>query len=180
MTEKLWFSQSIEGLFVRGIGEQMTPSLRAELLGLGIDLGNLQPAYDNEVVVKAIKLAGSTLFPSMEQPEAMHQMGHLFMRGFAATFMGAALVQFMKVVGPRRSLQRMERNFRTGGNYIEAKFTSLGVGKAQIWFNDVNDIPEFYAGIIHRGGEFAGGTGMNVTFERKNPPECTFLIEWNE
>jgi uncharacterized protein (TIGR02265 family) len=180
MAEKLWFSQSIEGLFVRGIGKDMTPELRAQLKALGIDVASIQPAYENDSVVKAIKLAAATLYPAAPEREALREMGKLFMRGFADTLMGAALVGLMKVIGPRRSLERMERNFRTGGNYVQSKFTSLGKGKAQVWFNDVTGIPDFYAGIIHRGGEFAGAKNMNVTFDSPAAEECTFTVTWDE
>lgn len=178
MAEKLWWSQSIEGLFVRGIGKDMTPELRAKLKALGIDLEALQPAYDNEVVVKAIKLAGATLFPKLDENAALRQMGVLFLRGFADTILGSALVQVFKVIGPRRSLERMERNFRSGGNYIQTRFTSQGKGRAQVWFNDVTGIPDFYAGIIQRGGEVAGAKDMKITSE--GTEECTFTITWDE
>ena len=175
MPEKLWFSQSIEGLWVRGVGDSMTPSLRAQLLALGIDLEHLKPAYPNDDVVKAIRLTAEALFGG--HPDAMRKMGALFMKGFAETLMGRAMVQFMKVIGPRRSLQRMERNFRTGGNYIESRFTSLGVGKAQVWFNDVSGIPDFYAGIIETGGGFAGAKDLKVTFDET---ANTFDVNWTE
>ena len=180
MVDKLWFSQSIEGLFVRGVGDQMTPALRAKLLELGLDVKNLQPAYDDAVVTRAIRLVGSTLFADKPETEALRATGRLFMKGFAQTLMGKALVQFMKVIGPRRSLQRMERNFRTGGNYIESRFESLGEGKAHVWFNDVSGIPDFYAGIIQRGGEFAGAEAMTITFAPVTKAECTFVVDWKE
>lgn len=180
MVDKLWFSQSIEGLFVRGVGERMTPALRAQLLELGINLKNLKPAYDAAVVTQAIRVTGKALFAEKFEPEQLRAMGALFMHGFAQTLMGKALVQLMKVVGPRRSLQRMERNFRTGGNYIESRFESLGEGKAQVWFNDVSGIPDFYAGIIQRGGEFSGAKNMAITFAPVTNSECTFVVDWKE
>jgi uncharacterized protein (TIGR02265 family) len=175
--EKLWFSQSIEGLFIRGVGEAMTPALRAQLLGLGIDLERLKPAYPNDAVVSSIRLSGEALFPGKPEPEALREMGKLFMKGFAETLIGRAMVQFMRVIGPRRSLQRMERNFRTGGNYIETRFTSLGERKAQVWFNDVSGIPDFYAGIIERGGQFAGARALQVTFDAGT---SAFDVNWTE
>jgi hypothetical protein len=48
MAEKLWWSQSIEGLFVRGIGKDMTPELRAKLKDLGIDLSAQQMVITSE------------------------------------------------------------------------------------------------------------------------------------
>ena len=180
MTEKLWFSQSIEGLFVRGIGDRMTPVLRAQLLELGLDLRNLKPAYDDAVVSRAIRLTGKALFGDQPEFDQLRATGALFMHGFSQTLMGKALVQLMKVVGPRRSLQRMERNFRTGGNYIETRFESLGEGKAHVWFNDVSGIPDFYAGIIQRGGEFAGARDMVISFAPVTNAECTFVVDWKE
>lgn len=180
MTEKLWFSQSVEGLLIRGVGAQMTPSLNAQLVALGIDLAHLKPAYPNDAVVSAIRLTASVLFPGQTERDALRGMGTVFMRGFAETLMGKAMVQFMRVIGPRRSLQRMERNFRTGGNYIETRFTALGAGKAEVWFNDVSGIPDFYAGIIERGGLFAGAKELQVTFPAQLDASCTFVVDWVE
>ena len=180
MSEKLWFSQSLEGLFLRGVGDAMTPALRAQLLELGIDLTRLQPAYADEVVTKAIRLTAVALFGGKPEAEALRHVGALFMKGFAETLLGRAMVQFMKVIGPRRSLERMQRNFRTGGNYIETRFTSLGKGRAEVWFNDVSRIPDFYAGIIQRGGEFAGATDLRVAFAPQTDASCAFLVDWTE
>lgn len=180
MTEKLWFSQALEGLFVRGVGADMTPALRQRLLELGIALTHLRPAYGIEVVARAIRAAGEELFPGQPEAQALRQVGALFMRGYAETLIGRAMVQFMRIIGPRRSLERMQANFRTGGNYVETRFTSLGPGIAEVWFNEVCGIPDFYAGIIARGGAFAGARELEVTFEPPTGDGCTFRVEWKE
>jgi len=180
MAEGIWFQQSVEGLFVRGVGERMTPALRGKLLELGIDLARLQPGYPNSAVSEAIRFTGAELFPDRPEREALRAVGALFMDGYQHTFMGRAMVQLMKVIGARRSLERMERNFRTGGNFLETRFTSLGQGKVELWFNDVGDIADFYAGVMERGGQLTGAADISVTFTRDAPPACTYLVTWSE
>lgn len=180
MTEKLWFQQSIEGLLVRGVGKDMTPALREKLRALGIDLASLQPGYDAKVVSQAIRLTAAELFPGRPEAEALREVGALFMRGYVETLLGRAMVQVMKVVGPRRSLERMQRNFRTGSNYIETRFTSLGKGQAELWFNDVSGIPDFYAGVMSAGGRLAAAGNVRVTVHPSTDESCRFLVEWDE
>lgn len=102
------------------------------------------------------------------------------MRGYVETLLGRAMVQVMKVVGPRRSLERMQRNFRTGSNYIETRFTSLGKGQAELWFNDVSGIPDFYAGVMSAGGRLAAAGNVRVTVHPSTDESCRFLVEWDE
>lgn len=180
MSEKLWFQQSIEGLFLRGVGQDMTPSLRAKLLALGIDLTALKPGYDAQVVSQAIRVTAAELFPTKPESEALREIGALFMRGYVQTLVGRAMVQLMKVVGPRRSLERMQRNFRTGSNYIETRFTSLGPGMAELWFNDVSGIADFYAGVMSAGGRMAAAGEVRVTVNPSEDASCRFVVEWPE
>ena len=179
-TEKVWFSQAIEGLFIRGVGDAMTPQLRAELLALGIDLHKLLPGYANEPVIRAIRLTARTLNPQLGEAGGLYALGVTFMNGYVATLIGSAMVQVMKVIGPRRSLQRMERNFRSGNNFIETKFSAVGPTSAEVWFNDVNGVPDFFAGILTQGGVLAGAKDQRLKYSQPTPPACTFHIEWSE
>ncbi|MEW5741358.1 MAG: DUF2378 family protein [Myxococcota bacterium] len=180
MSEKLWFQQSIEGLFVRGVGELMTPALRDQLRALGLELDRLQPGYPADLVSKSIRVTAAELFPTLPEPEALREIGALFMRGYTETLIGRAMVQLMRVLGPRRTLERMQRNFRTGANYIETRFRSLGPGRVELWFNDVSGIPDFYAGVMTAGGRQTGARNVRVACSPATDASCTFLVEWDE
>lgn len=180
MSERLWFQQSVEGLFLRGLGERLTPALRGELKRLGIDLDHLQPGYPHEVVMEGARLAARAVFPDKSEAEGLAALGGLFLDGYTQTFVGAAMLQVMKLIGTRRTLERMQRNFRTGGNYLETRFSSLGPGKAQLWMNDVSGIPDFYAGLLRRGGQVTGARNLRVDFTPPTDASCTFLVEWDE
>lgn len=43
--ERVVFEQTIEGLFVRGLKDSVTPALKKRLLDNGLNLDKLQPGY---------------------------------------------------------------------------------------------------------------------------------------
>lgn len=177
MTDKLWFQSAVEGLLVRGVGSRMTPSLRAKLREAGVDLDRLELAYSIDTMRKAIDVTVSELFQGRPRDEGLRELGRIFMRGYAETFIGAAMVQVMKLIGPRRTLERMQRNFRSGTNFIETKFEAVGPREATLWFNDVSGMPAFYVGILEEGGRMTGAAAT-VTVEATADAGCTFRVKW--
>lgn len=178
MSERLWFQSSVEGLFVRGVGAAMTKSLEGKLAATGIELARLLPAYPADLMTEAIRVTVAELYPDRTSAEGQRELGRVFMRGFGQTFIGAAMVQFMKVIGTRRTLERMQRNFRNGSNFIETRFTAIDEHTATLWFNDVSGMPEFYAGILEEGGRTTGTAGVSVTVIPGAGADCTFRITW--
>lgn len=177
MNERLWFQSAVEGLLLRGVGPQLTPALRTKLREAGVDLDRLQPAYPQAVMSKAVDLVVSELFQDRTREEGLRELGRVFMRGYAQTFIGAAMVQIMKVIGPRRTLERMQRNFRNGTNFIETRFASAGEQAATLWINDVSGMPTFYAGILEEGGVMTGAN-PTVSIEAAADTGCTFRVSW--
>lgn len=179
MSERLWFQQSVEGLFVRGLGKAMTPALEEQLRAAGIDLRRLQPAYPVEAMRRAIDATLAALYPDRSRAEGLAELGRVFMRGYGQTLIGGAMVQFMKVIGPRRSLERMQRNFRTGTNFIETKFTAIDERTVDLWFNDVSGMPELYAGILEEGGRATGTATVSVTMTPGPGEGFTYRVAWS-
>jgi uncharacterized protein (TIGR02265 family) len=178
VSEQLWFEPAVDGFFVRGVGADMTPVLREQLRALGVDVKKLAPAYPVPVMAKAIDLTIAALYVDRSRAEGLRELGRVFMRGYAQTLVGAAMTQLMKVIGPRRSLERMQRNFRTGTNFIETRFTALGEKAAELWFNDVSGMPELFAGILEAGGRMTGAGDVVVTFAPGPGADCTYRVSW--
>lgn len=179
--ERLEFSQVIEGLFVRGLKGRVDDALRAQLKGAGIDLSNsLLPAYPSAVFAKGVELAAKHLHPDLPYERAVNQLGRAFFRGYVGTLVGAAMFQVMKLIGPRRTLQRMQRNFRTGTNYVTTRFVALGPTEVDLWFNEVNGLPTFYQGVMEEGAGLIGATNVSV-IHRPDPAGGTwFHVKWAE
>lgn len=176
--ERLWFQQPIEGQFLRGLGEKLTPELRAVVKGCGIDLDRLQPGYPVEVMERTLKTLAPLVFPTLSTSEAMWEFGRAFLRGYSQTFLGGAMVGVMKAVGPRRTLERMQKNFRTGTNFIETRFTSTGPNSAELWFNDGAGTPEFFAGVVEQGASFVDSKGTKVVLHEDVSPAFRLTITW--
>lgn len=178
--QRLWFSNSIEGLLVRGIGTRLTPDLRARIRTAGINLDRIEPAYPVEVFVAACRAVMPTLYPQSTEADAFYELGCSFMRGYSETLLGGAMVRMMKLIGPRRTLERMTKNFRTGGNYIETRFIALGPGSVELWISDVTEMPDFYRGIIEEGARMIRVKELSTTMLPADPPAALFRIDWKE
>lgn len=179
-SERLMFSQVIEAVFIKGLGDKITPSLRAEIKKAGIDLAKLQPAYPVEVMEKACKAVVPTLFPGMTEAEAFFQLGMVSMRGYSDTLLGKALIQILKLIGVRRSLLRMHTSMRGGNNFLDTSSTVLAGNSIELRFSDVHGMPSFYQGIIEEGGRMAHAKSIRVTTVEGQPPGHTFRVEWDE
>lgn len=178
MSSKLWFSHTIEGLFLRGLGARLTPPLRERVKAAGIDLGRLEPAYPVQTLVAACRTILPDLYPGEPEHEAFRQLGVAFTQGYNETLVGGALIQIMKVIGPRRTLERMQRNFRTGGNYVETKFTALGATSVELWVNDVTGMAGLYQGMIEEGARLVGTKGLTCRPTLGADGSCTYRVDW--
>lgn len=176
MEERLWFDAAIEGLWRKALGPRITPQLRAAMRAEGIDLDKLLPGYPAPVVARCIALTAATLFPGRPPDDAQREIGRLFLLGYEQTLIGRAVIQVLKLIGPRRSLERMQTNFRSV-NYVKTKFTALGPTRAEVWFNEVDGIPGYFAGIIEQGGAFAGAKDVTVTWAARDGG-CAFSVAW--
>lgn len=178
--EPLWFSNVVEAIFVRGLGDQLTPRLHKELLELGIDVDRLQPAYPITVMKRALQMATQRLFPSEAEDEALRQLGALSMRGYAQTLIGQAVVEILKIIGVRRSLLRMHTNLRSGNNYLETSSQVVSPTCVELSLSDASGIPSFYRGIFEEGGRMAHAKNLRITSVPAQAPRHTFRVEWDE
>lgn len=156
MVQRLWFGPVVDGLFCKALRSYWTPSLLAGLREFGIDLEKpLLPAYPAEDFARAIKFTAKELY-ALPLDEGMYLVGQQAWRGFTDTMVGKAMVTLLRVIGPRRTLPRSGRNFRSGTNYIEVVVTERAPSCFTVQFNDVDDIPNFFRGLMDLSGDDLG------------------------
>ncbi len=155
--ERLWFEPAVEGLFLHTLNGQISPPLAAKLKRIGIDLGEkLKPAYPAPVWAEAISITGAELRPELDPDARCDWMGELFSSGYASTFSGKAMYALLKILGPRRTLLRVERNFRSVTNYVSVQVDEILPDRYALTFNHVDGIPYFFKGIIDHSGKELG------------------------
>lgn len=168
--EPVVFGAAIEGM-KRAFAKQITPQLRAQLLTkAGVDLDRPQVAYPADTWVHVVRLVGDALASELPEQQRYVHVGRLFMRGFVQSGVGFAALTAGKLLGVRRTLLRMGRNFRTAANYVETEFTEVGAKELLIrtWVTEpflekIKDrttlILEYRQGVLQEVLELVGGRG---------------------
>jgi len=179
--DKLVFHDSLEGLFHRGLQEKVTPSLRAELKALGIDLGKkLPPAVTRETWYRALGLCAGACFPSLQRGAALRELGVVLMKGVEETLFGRTMAPVVRMLGPRRLLERVPKNMKSSNNFAEGTVTHLGERELQLDVNDVGDAPEVMQGSLEEIARWAGAKTVEVAFTFDRPPAARFTVRWTE
>lgn len=177
MNEPVVFSQAVEGL-MRAINSRLDDASRAHLASLGLDpRTRLEPAYPLAVWTNVMRYGASLVAPSSPPPQQMFELGRRFIEGYGETIVGKAMLTALKVLGPRRTLERMSRNFRSGNNYTETRLDAKGPTEFVLWFNEVKE-PEFYRGMLTAGVERSGAKGLEVHTLSHDASGATFSIRW--
>ncbi len=118
------FASAVEG-FVKSLRGPIAPHVRQEFTRLGIDLNQPAPAYTLENWETAMRFAANDLYGELPDNDRFRQMGRDFIKGYIQTAFGKAALTFTRLIGPRRTLQRMSNNFRSAANYIGCEATDL-------------------------------------------------------
>lgn len=179
--DKLIFSQTVEGIF-RALGPRLDAELSARLKAIGVDPDRaLRPAYPLDVFRQVMALSAAALFPELDAHQRMVALGRAFIDGYSQTMVGRAMVGMMRVIGPRRTLERLSRQFRTGNNFSETRLTDVGSPGAtafELWCNQVQE-GGWYQGLVERGLELAGAGHPQAELIRREDDGATYRVTWD-
>lgn len=173
---KVVFAQSMEGLY-----RALTPHTQAEqaaFLRAGVKGGDQFAAgYPIETWLELLDACASSRFAQLPELERYTAVGRLFFLGFEKTLMGSALLALLKVIGPRRMLERLTRNFRSANNFTVGTLTSLAPNHHRLHIN-FTARPGFYLGVIESGCQRAGAAGLSVAALETNAQGTTYEVKW--
>lgn len=172
------FGNSWEAL-VRVLGDKLDDALRARFLALGVDVRRPNPAYPYDTWVKSLELAMSVLYPGASEDEGSYLIGRAMLESYGHTLVGRALLAMLRALGPRRSLERMERNLRTTNNYSQLKVIMTSYNHYEITVNRVR-FKHYYRGLFETGLQSGGAKDVKVLIQNQPDPEAfTFDISWS-
>jgi uncharacterized protein (TIGR02265 family) len=175
--EPVVFSHSVEGL-VRAMGPALDVAAKSRLRALGLDLERpLAPAYPLPVWVEVMRFAAALVAPGKNEPDQMTELGRRFIDGYEQTLVGKAMLATLRLLGPRRTLERMSRNFRSGNNYTEAKLVAHAPTDVELWLSRVKE-PAFYAGMLQAALARTGARELNVSVVGRDELGATFRLTW--
>lgn len=179
-TEQIEFSQSVEGLFLKGLGKALTPPMKDQLRAKGLDLDKpLRPGYPAADFHKWVEYASSAVYPDDKKEEAVRRIGHRAVSGLEEGLIGKALGAGLKLIGPRRALQRVERIFKNNNNYQVATLLELGERDARVRLSDVFGLPTYYQGLFEAALGVIGAKDSKVSLLASTGPGAVLHIEWS-
>jgi uncharacterized protein (TIGR02265 family) len=178
-SEEVIFADAVEGLFIKGLGARVTPELHSELKAVGLDLkGKLLPAYSRKIWNAAIPLAAAHVWPQLGVAEAHLRLGRTIIDGFRQTLLGKALAGMAKVLGPMRTLGRMRKNLRTGGNYNEVNLFVDTPTDVRFWINEPFIHPGYVQGLLQGSLEISGAKNSSIEVLSVDTEGTTYRVRW--
>jgi uncharacterized protein (TIGR02265 family) len=124
-SEPIVFQGALDGLR-RALGSSLSPQVVGELRAIGIDFDKLRPAYPVGDWYKALTIAANAIARDKPLEERFRSVGRAFVQGYIETPMGFAVATACKVIGVKRTMLRMGRNFATANNYMEVEGRDVG------------------------------------------------------
>lgn len=177
MSERVWFQQAIEGLFVRNLAPLMTPEVRAKLKAAGLDLDKLVAAYDLETFKRALAIVGPLVVPKGSVADQHRELGRRLVDGYFDTFLGSALSKLLALIGPSRGLSRIDRSYRSIANHLVATGTDLGGNRARIEFDHIAGLGDLLVGTLETTGRLLGKSSQ-VTVESDDGKRLVAVVSW--
>jgi uncharacterized protein (TIGR02265 family) len=177
--EDVVFGNTVESLFLRGLASRMTPRCFERVRESGIDLKQkLLSYYPRPIYYACVRAVAEELFPGVSEDQAMFQLGSAFMKGFEETLLGRAMLSAVRLMGPRRALARMSRNFRSSNNYLKADLNELAPGRAELTLNQTSGAPGYFEGVLTAGLTIAGAQNLTIARKDFDGTRCTYDVRW--
>jgi uncharacterized protein (TIGR02265 family) len=173
------FDQSVEALFCRALRSRMSDGCVRELREAGLDVERpLRPQYTEEEYSRHVEIVRRHLFPHLEDAEAYHRMGCLFIDGYLQTAIGKALKVLLRLLGPERNLRRMPSYFEGGTNYIKAQGEQVGPGHWVLTVSSVSGHPTFTQGSLEEAMRLSGAPDVVVSYDVQPDGAVKYRIRW--
>ncbi|MFZ5446759.1 MAG: DUF2378 family protein [Myxococcota bacterium] len=178
--EQIEFAPSIEGLFIKGVGAQLTPALKNKLRAEGLDLDKpLRPGYPAADFHRWIEMTAAALYPDEPREEAVRLLGHRAVTGLEEGLIGKAVAAALKLIGPKRGLQRADRIFKGNNNYQTATLLDLSENDAKLKLSEVFGLPTYYQGVFEASMAIIGTKNLKVKLLASPPPGAMLHITWS-
>lgn len=176
--EALVWQHTVEGL-VRCGKPRATSQWQQRLRVAGLDLEKpLAPIYTRAQWREFILISAEELFQG-SQEDRLEKLGGAFIDEYAQTFLGRAVAALVKVIGPKRALERMTKSLRSGNNYSETRTTFTGPTRAEFWLNETLGVPSYICGALSAVLRLAGARNVRIKTMQTDGHAATFAIEWD-
>ena len=176
---ELVFQHAIEGLFLMGLKGRVTDDVKRQLRTAGLDLDKpLAASCSRAQWNRYVQIAVAGIWAGEPDAVAYHAMGRRLALGYTETLVGRAVAGVLRLIGPRRTLERMDRSFRSGNNYTVCRLTQRSPTEASFWINETTLHPAMTTGLLEAGLELSGAKGSKIDIEGQDAEGCAYRVTW--
>jgi len=177
-TEHLVYGHTIDKLFNDVLRDKLTPELRELLRQKGIDLSQpILPAYPLLVLADCLELTARHIYPHIPVEAGLRALGEAQVEAFMRTVIGRVSFSLLKVLGPRRALERITSLWRNGNNFVQARVREVSRDTLEIWVNEVGRQPDSILGILQSALWHLTGRPPRVRVESYDGHACTYVVQ---
>ncbi|HEY8207486.1 MAG TPA: DUF2378 family protein [Myxococcaceae bacterium] len=177
--QQVVYDAAVEGVFLRGLVGQITPSLSAKLRGLGLDLDQkLRPTYPREAWTRFLEVTVAELFPTVSTEEGFRRLGAVAVNGIGHTMMGKVLVQMAKLMGPRRSMLRLPDSFTAMNNFMRMKLEEVAPNHFRLHLNETYGHPAYVQGAVQAAMSLADAKDLKVDIVDFTTQKVLVDVRW--
>ncbi len=179
LRQRVIFEHTVDWLLQPVVRLRLSPAAYAALREAGLDATErLRPAYSFETWRRSLVIIVADLYPAVPTGEGFRLLGQSLARGVQRTALGRAMVSMGRLLGPLRSMRRINETFRSADNYVESRFTERTPTSCELWINEVMDQPGYYQGILEACLELAGAREPRVEMLSRDGAGAIFLLSW--
>jgi len=183
LEQRLVYVQVVEGLLQHGLQGKVSPQLKQRLRQAGIDLDRpLLPAYPVRLWMHCLSVIVDETYPGLPREEAFRKLAEAHVQGYGRTAVGRAVLGVMRLLGPRRVVQRLPQTLRATDNYTQVELVERGPTFFEMRLNSTQDAPGYTEAIFESLMRVGGAELPKVTKTQVDPavPSTTYLLTWVE
>jgi uncharacterized protein (TIGR02265 family) len=180
LEDRLVYSEVVEGLIQYGLGGRVPSRLRERLGDLGLEVDRLPSTFPVVTWLKCLRIITEELFPGVPEDEAFRRLARQHVEGYGRTLMGRATLRVMRLLGPRRMVQRLPSMLSATDNYTAGTVEERGPREFVLSLNS-NLQPAAYAeSLIEALLSACGAVEPRVRRQENHEDSSTYLMTWSE
>lgn len=181
LEERVVFAPVVEGLIRHGLQGYVSPRLRERLRLAGLELDRpLLPAYPVPMWMNCLRILVEELYPGVPQEEGFRRLATRHVEGYGHTLFGRAVYRVMRLLGPRRMVQRLPQTLRGTDNYTEADLVEVSPREFEMRMNSVFDSPGYVEGLFEALLRVTGAESPQVVKTQVEATHTTYRLTWTE
>lgn len=180
LEDRLIYSEVVEGLIQHGLRGQVSLRLRERLRQLGLDVDRLPSSFPVVKWWPCLYVIVEETFPGVPVQEGFRRLARQHVEGYGRTLLGRATLRVLRLLGPKRMVQRMPNVLSSTDNYTVGTVREREPSAWELTLNSNGQPPGYIESLFESLLEACGAREPVVKAVASSPDSSTWLLSWKE